>query len=301
MEHAPLRPVPSRPAGPIDPAAATREVVATLPDLSVIEARALALVALAQYTRPDAASLLGTDEETLSDALANARKHLRRTVAPLPGSGWCERAERLISDRLDATVAGAAPLADRDAGRLDVHLRNCPRCVEHERRLVQATDWLVSGLAPAPRPQPPPLAEVEDEAPTAETPPAEAPPAEAPPEDTPPAEVPPAEAPPAEEPRAETPLVEEPPVEEPPVEEPPVEGPPVDEPPAAGLPAAVPAPGVAAPRPADVAAAAEVLVASRTRRQIAAAMTWNALILLAVLLAIATIGFTIAGILGAEL
>ena len=286
MEHAPLRPVPSRPAGPIDPAAATREVVATLPDLSVIEARALALVALAQYPRPDAASLLGTDEETLADALATARKHLRRTVAPLPGSGWCERAERLISDRLDATVTGTAPLADRDAGRLDVHLRNCPRCVEHERRLVQATDWLVSGLAPAPRPQPP-LAEVEDEAPTAETPPAEEPRAE-----TPPVEVPPAEKPPLEEPP-----VEEPPVEEPPVDEPPVDEPPVEEPPAADLPAA----GVAAPRPADVAAAAEVLVASRTRRQIAAAMTWNALILLAVLLTIATIGFTIAGVLGAEL
>ena len=54
------------------------------------------------------------------------------------GSGWCERAERLISDRIDGA------LAERDAPRLEVHLRNCPRCVEHERRLVQATDALVA-------------------------------------------------------------------------------------------------------------------------------------------------------------
>ena len=58
---------------------------------------------------------------------------------PLPGSGWCERAERLISDRLDGA------LDTRDEARLDVHLRNCPRCVEHERRLVQATDALLGG------------------------------------------------------------------------------------------------------------------------------------------------------------
>ena len=65
-------------------------------------------------------------------------------MAALPGSGWCERAERLISDRID----GALP--ERDEPRLDVHLRNCPRCVEHERRLVQATDALVAGVvAPA--------------------------------------------------------------------------------------------------------------------------------------------------------
>jgi anti-sigma factor RsiW len=36
-------------------------------------------------------------------------------------------------------------LADGDERRVDIHLRNCPRCVEHERRLVQATDALVSG------------------------------------------------------------------------------------------------------------------------------------------------------------
>ena len=46
-------------------------------------------------------------------------------------------------------------MPERDARRLDVHLRNCPRCVEHERRLVQATDALLAGVAPlAPRPGP---------------------------------------------------------------------------------------------------------------------------------------------------
>ncbi|HEX2416179.1 MAG TPA: zf-HC2 domain-containing protein [Thermoleophilaceae bacterium] len=62
-----------------------------------------------------------------------------------PGSGWCERAERLISDRLDGE------LRSREVLFLDVHLRNCPRCVEHERRLVQASDALLvrAGERPA--------------------------------------------------------------------------------------------------------------------------------------------------------
>jgi Putative zinc-finger len=97
--------------------------------------------------------------------LAAARKELRQTLSPLSGSGWCERAEGLISDRLDGAVG------ERDGRRLDVHLRNCPRCVEHERRLVQATDALLAGIAPArPSGEPPigdaPLAAVppEDEA-----------------------------------------------------------------------------------------------------------------------------------------
>ena len=81
-------------------------------------------------------------EDELGALLAGARKELRRTITPLGGSGWCERAEGLISDRLDGELG--AP----DAGRLDVHLRNCPRCVEHERRLVQATDALVLGSRP---------------------------------------------------------------------------------------------------------------------------------------------------------
>jgi hypothetical protein len=147
MERAPLRPVPARPAGPVDPAAAIREVGAVLPALRPLEARAFALVALADRPRPQVAEVLGIDEQELGPLLAAARKELRQTITPLAGSGWCERAEGLISDRLD----GALP--ERDARRLDVHLRNCPRCVEHERRLVQATDALLAGVAPiAPRP-----------------------------------------------------------------------------------------------------------------------------------------------------
>jgi hypothetical protein len=264
MEHAPLRPVPSRAAGPIDAALAAREVAAALPALSPVEARALALVALAERPRAQAAALLRIDDDTLADALVTARKELRRTVTSLPGSGWCERAERLISDRLDGTPADPNPLGDRDARRLDAHLRNCPRCVEHERRLVQATDALAASIAAGLTPAPPPpttapeLAERSAEAPD---------PAEAP---EPPAEAP---DPPAEpdEPSADAPEPAEP--------------------------AAEHAPAVVAP--ADVAAAAEVLVAARTRRQVAAALTWNALIILAVLLALVTIGFTVAGILGA--
>jgi hypothetical protein len=232
MEHAPLRPVPARPAGPVDPAAAIRGVAAALPALAPVEARALALVALADRPRPQVAELLGIEEQELGTLLAAARKELRQTITPLGGSGWCERAEGLISDRLDGA------LLERDARRLDVHLRNCPRCVEHERRLVQATDALLAGVAPPsgrpePAPAPTALVPVGDEV------------------------VPEEEAPTRDAPDAAT---------------------------------------------ADqIAAAAEVLVTARTRRQLAAAVTWNAMIAIALLLTIAAIGLIIAGILGAQL
>ena len=144
MERAPLRPVPGRPSGPVPDAAAVTLVAAALPALGERDRTALALVALAGTARPAVAMRLGVAEEELAESLARARKELRRTLAALPGSGWCERSERLISDRIDGA------LAERDEARLDVHLRNCPRCVEHERRLVQATDALVAGVAPAP-------------------------------------------------------------------------------------------------------------------------------------------------------
>jgi hypothetical protein len=153
MERAPLRPVPGRPTGPVPDAAAVTLVAAALPALGERDRTALALVALAGTARPAVAMRLGIAEEELADSLARARKELRRTLAPLPGSGWCERSERLISDRIDG------PLAERDEAPLDVHLRNCPRCVEHERRLVQATDALVAGVVPAPgAPAPAPAA-----------------------------------------------------------------------------------------------------------------------------------------------
>jgi putative zinc finger protein len=148
MERAPLRPVPSRPLEPVDPDAAIRHVVAALPALDQAAAGALALVALAGRPRPDVASRVGLPEAELADALARARKALRRASFPLPGSGWCERAERLVSDRLDDALEPPGP------ARLDAHLRNCPRCVEHERRLVQATDALVAGFAPVEPPSP---------------------------------------------------------------------------------------------------------------------------------------------------
>jgi hypothetical protein len=249
MEHAPLRPVPARPAGPIDPGTAVREVGSWLPALSPTAARALALVVLSERPRAEVAGVLGVSEDELGGLLAAARKELRQTIAVLGGSGWCERAEGLISDRLDGA------LAERHARRLDVHLRNCPRCVEHERRLVQATDALVIGAGgPAGAPIPAP-----------ETP-----------------------APP---------LVEAPPVEPPASDagEEAALAPPGEE--AALAPAEQPV----APADEQIAAAAEVLVAARTRGQLAAAVVWNALIAIAVLLTLAVIALTVAGILGAQL
>jgi hypothetical protein len=230
MEHAPLRPVPARPAGPVDPAAALREVGGWLPTLSPLAARALALVVLCERPRAWVADSLGVSEGELGELLAEARKELRQTIVVLGGSGWCERAERLISDRLDAA------LTDRDVRRLDVHLRNCPRCVEHERRLVQAPDALVVGAGGRPAPTGP---------------------------------------------AQPIPLVEAVPAEDGTEESAPAES--------------------DAPTGGEIAAAAEVLVAARTRGQIAAAVAWNALIAIAILLTLATIALTIAGILGAEL
>lgn len=254
MERAPLRPVPARPAGPIEPATALREVAAWLPTLPPLTARALALVVLAERPRAEVAGSLDVSERELGELLAEARKELRQTIVVLGGTGWCERAEGLISDRLDGA------LADRDVRRLDVHLRNCPRCVEHERRLVQATDALVGGLGgPASRPRPagqaPPLVE--------------APPAD---DITEEGAVPVGGASPEEAAPGQTAVPSEP------------------------APAAVPA-----PTRDQIAAAAEVLVAARTRRQIAAAVAWNALIAIAILLTLVTIALTVAGIVGAKL
>jgi anti-sigma factor RsiW len=229
-------------------------VGAVLPALRPLEARAFALVALADRPRPQVAEVLGIDERELGPLLAAARKELRQTITPLAGSGWCERAEGLISDRLD----GALP--ERDARRLDVHLRNCPRCVEHERRLVQATDALLAGVAPlTPRPGP-------ALAPTELT---RVPEDEALKEGAPDA----AAAPVADAPAT---LAADAPATEPPALVPP-------------------------PSADQIAAAAEVLVTARTRRQLAAAFTWNAMIAIALILTVATIAVIIAGILGAQL
>ena len=245
MDRAPLRPVPGRPRGPVSEADAARHLASALPAADERERLALALVVLARRPRADAARRLGLDHDQLSSTLARARKQLRLTLAPLPGSGWCERAERLISDRLDGA------LDEQSAARLDVHLRNCPRCVEHERKLVQATDALVTGVAP--QPGPPELAPVSEPTPPAAEPSlSEAPPAETPP----PAEI----APTADEPEAAEPEAAEPEAAEPP----------------------------AAERP-------------RPLREIAIAASWHVLLAIAVILALASLALTVAGLLGAEL
>lgn len=155
MERASLRPVPQRPSGPVDPAEALAHVESALPGLDEAARRALSLVDLVGRARPEVCAETGASDADVSAALARARKALRRAAAPLPGSGWCERAERLLSDELDGALAAPGPR------RLAVHLANCDRCVEHERRLWQARDQLVAGFEAARTPEPAP--EVADE------------------------------------------------------------------------------------------------------------------------------------------
>ena len=144
MDYAPLRPVPLAPAGPVDLDRAVQDVSTRIPGLGQEYARALALVAVAGRERSAAATELDLPEAELGHLLAVARTALRRSVRPLEGAGWCLRAETLLSDRLDGVLDAAR------TARLDVHLRNCPRCVEHERRLIQAQNALVASLGRAP-------------------------------------------------------------------------------------------------------------------------------------------------------
>jgi hypothetical protein len=235
MERAPLRPVPGRPSGPVSDAEAVALVAAAVPALGERDGTVLALAAFAGTPRPQLALRLGIGADELAQSLARARKELRRTLAALPGSGWCELAERLISDRIDDA------LAEPDEPRLAAHLRNCPRCVEHERRLVQATDALVESVGPAPGPR--------------------------------------ALAPAAPAPGAK-------------------------DPPDAALPVraveATAPPGAAAPVPAVEATPAAVPT-RRPRRELASALSWNLLIVIAVVLALASLGLALAGALGAQL
>jgi hypothetical protein len=150
MEEPALRAVPVRLPGPLDPAHGLALVEATLPDLDLSARRAFALVDLGGHRRSETAAELGISETELARLLALARKGLRRTRAALPSDGWCERAELLISDRLDHA------LTPRGRKRLDAHLAGCDRCAEHERQLFRAHDELVESYlaahAPAPRP-----------------------------------------------------------------------------------------------------------------------------------------------------
>jgi hypothetical protein len=156
VEKATLRPVPLRPVGPVDPAEAAAHVAGALPDLSEDAARALALIEIAGRTRDKAVEEMQVAGDAVAELLYHARKALRRSIFPLSASGWCERAERLVSDRIDGVLVPPGP------ARLDVHLRNCERCVDHERRLSQAREQLVrdfidahphtAGAGPAERP-----------------------------------------------------------------------------------------------------------------------------------------------------
>lgn len=130
-----LHPVPSRPPGPVDPAEARAFVAASLPSVDEASVSAFSLVVLSGMPR---SAVPGLSPAEVSLALTRARKEVRRAAWPLPGSGWCERAERLISDRLDDCLG--------DPRLLDAHLGNCERCVEHERRVVQAQDGLVASF-----------------------------------------------------------------------------------------------------------------------------------------------------------
>jgi anti-sigma factor RsiW len=276
MERASLRPVPQRPSGPVEPAEALAHVKATLPDLDDAARQALALVELVGRTRPELCAETGIAEPELAEALARARKALRRAVFPLPGSGWCERAERLLSDELDGELADPGPR------RLAAHLANCDRCVEHERRLWQARDQLVAGFEES----------------RAEVVPAE-PPAVADEPDPEPVEMPDPEPPvlgaaqpvaaPVPELRLVEPVVEVPvpgapePVEPEPVEPEPVEPEPVK-------PAAV-----AEPVPPVEDAIATALPEPRFSLR---AIAWTASLTLAVLLAILSIALTVYAIAG---
>lgn len=227
MERASLRPVPQRPSGPVEPDEAIAHVATTLPALDEVATRALALVELVGRDRPQLHAEMGIAPEELSETLARARKALRRASFALPGSGWCERAERLLSDELDGELADPGPR------RLAAHLANCDRCVEHERRLWQARDQLVvrfdEARAPAPLPEPPAVVDEPDpepvELPDPDPPAAEAPKTIATPElrlvepaaeTVPPSTPEPADPVPAAPPPAEPPPVEPEPVEEPP-------------------------------------------------------------------------------------
>jgi hypothetical protein len=143
VEQAPLRLVPLAPAAPVDPESATARVSALLPALPAADAEALARVVLSGRSRAEAAREMEIDAGELRLGLAAGRTALRRSVRPLPGSGWCTRAEVLVSDRLDGELDAAG------AARLDAHLANCPRCAEHEQGVVQGQDRLISAFGRA--------------------------------------------------------------------------------------------------------------------------------------------------------
>ena len=143
MERAPLRPIPVRPAGPVHPLAATRALGAAIPELSPRQADAVALVALAGRSRP---------RRPPSSASERRSSPMRSRAGARRCAALCSRSARAAGASApsgSSRTGSTASSSERGAARLDVHLRNCPRCVEHERRLVQATDALVARAAGA--------------------------------------------------------------------------------------------------------------------------------------------------------
>lgn len=134
---------------------AERHVFALLPELGAVERRVLALLELTDAGRAAAAADTGLDDTALRFAAKRARKDLRRGSAPLAAGARCERAELLLSDRLDA------PLARQERKWLEIHQARCPRCAEHATLLATARDELRASFVaePPPAPAPPPAPE----------------------------------------------------------------------------------------------------------------------------------------------
>ena len=118
-----LRPVPSRPPGPVDPAEARAFVAASLPSLDEAAAVGVLLVVLGGQPR---SAVPGLSAEEVSVALTRARKEVRRASWPLAGLG-------LVRAR------GAADL--RPARRL---LWTTPGCSTRTWRTASAA-WSTSG------------------------------------------------------------------------------------------------------------------------------------------------------------
>jgi hypothetical protein len=119
---------------------AERHLFAELPELDAIPRRGLALT-LAGVPRAGIASELGLSGAALSAVLAVSRKAVRRTRVELASGGRCERAERALSDRLDAAAS------EMDKRFLDAHLARCSRCRIHGAELTAALKELQAGLA----------------------------------------------------------------------------------------------------------------------------------------------------------
>jgi hypothetical protein len=126
-----------------------------LPELEAIDRRTLALVELCGLERKATARDLGIEEGAVAEALAAARKALRRTRGELASGARCERAELLLS---------SAGLDRFERKWLEIHMARCSRCIAHEALLAEASAELhatfeAEPVALPPAPEPPVLPE----------------------------------------------------------------------------------------------------------------------------------------------